>query len=404
MSSVLRLVRGPGKLVFIDFWTRLGAIEVAGLDAEHEGHTDEHDEHQDVHQRCLLLLCSEQRRLVRVCRLASVHRHVEHGVNDGGGPACVIAVVREPLLNDHEVHETEQAHEHDKLWDELEGEIDAALVVGIVAALEEDAESHLNDTEDQGDLHLYRVDEEDLILSHVPDRVDTDGVDTVWLLSGEFLSMLWQFPARVEQIHAHGSEIIVDEATEDGEDAHQEQEMPAHHATDHSTDAGNQEKCTGKHVTKHNSEQEGERDGREVGRVDLLVFRHFILVDDHLSNGRNLALSEESRNGQLWVDFALNNVHAECVFAGELLTCVKELILLLRRHPDEANQEPVARLEHVEGPVDDLILSQELLVDHDKGNIVRVLQWVVNVQVVDKLSSRARDQLLYLRLLLDHIF
>ena len=133
------------------------AVEVARLDTEHEGHADENDQHEDVHKLGLVGVgarITEKRRLSRVRGHTTAHCHIEHRVDDGRGLASVIGVVCGPLLDDHKVHEAEEAPEQSDLRKELEGEVDVSLVVSIVAALEADAERHLEDTEDESDLHL----------------------------------------------------------------------------------------------------------------------------------------------------------------------------------------------------------------------------------------------------------
>jgi len=47
----------------------------------------------------------------------------------------------------------------------------------VVEQRDADAERHLEDAHHDGDLHLERVEEGDLVVGHVPERVDAHGVD-----------------------------------------------------------------------------------------------------------------------------------------------------------------------------------------------------------------------------------
>ena len=67
----------------------LGAamLDVARLDAEHERNADHHNEHKRIHQLDLIVVAAfvaKEWGLVRVRRLATAHRHVQHRVDDGG--------------------------------------------------------------------------------------------------------------------------------------------------------------------------------------------------------------------------------------------------------------------------------------------------------------------------------
>ena len=163
-----------------------------------------------------------------------------------------------------------------------------------------------------------------------------------------------------------------------------------------------EKKSTSKYITKHHSEKEWEGDACEQAWIDLFVCRHFILINNHLSNCSELTLSKISWNSQLCVNFALYCVHIETVSTRNLLRLFKEVVLVLCRDPNEANEKR-ARFKHVEGAVYDLILVQELLIYHDVRDIFFVLQWVVNIQVLNKLCPASPEKIASLLLsLLGH--
>ena len=88
VSDLFKLI-----LDFATFFRRCGALDVAWLDAEHEGDADKNDKHENVHEGGLLLMRTKEWILINVCGLSAIHRHVQHRVNDGWSCVCAACVV-----------------------------------------------------------------------------------------------------------------------------------------------------------------------------------------------------------------------------------------------------------------------------------------------------------------------
>ena len=86
--------------------------------------------------------------------------------------------------------------------------------------------------------------------------------------------------------------------------------------------------------------------------------------------------------------------------ARQLLTLLEEGILEFCGNPNESDKQSLARFEHVQSAVYDLVLRQELFVDHDKGDIIQILERVVNIEVVPELLTTLLEELADLVLLL----
>mmetsp|Transcript_36940 Transcript_36940/g.113333 ORF Transcript_36940/g.113333 Transcript_36940/m.113333 type:complete len:627 (+) Transcript_36940:721-2601(+) len=113
-------------------------------------------------------------------------------------------------------------------------------------------------------------------------------------------------PARAEEVRHEAKDVVVEHAAVDGEDAHQQQHVPA--ADRHGDDVVSQPRREGEHlrlvdaqiegkggdhravadVAKHDAEEEGEGDDSEGGRVDLAVPGHAVRVDDLLEGRGDL--------------------------------------------------------------------------------------------------------------------
>ena len=65
--------------------------------------------------------------------------------------------VHHPLEEDHEDEVAEDEDEEDDLGEELEDDGVVLPVVDFVPDAEEDAKGHVDDTKDQGDLHLVSI-------------------------------------------------------------------------------------------------------------------------------------------------------------------------------------------------------------------------------------------------------
>ena len=91
-------------------------------------------------------------------------------------------LVPRPLVEDHEDQVSEDEHEECDLRDELEEDLRVGPLHHLVPQAEEEPERHVEQPEDQGDLHLVRVQEADLVGRALPDRVDPHVVGVALVL------------------------------------------------------------------------------------------------------------------------------------------------------------------------------------------------------------------------------
>lgn len=154
----------------------------------------------------------------------------------------------------------------------------------------------MNDSNDDGDLHLETVDKNQLIVSHSPDGINTKRVDAVRIRRENLLSsiiLLLYGVARSEDIEIHTKEVIIYPATVKSKEAHHE-----HHVSqvtckgegrfldgvvvEYQIKAEDEHDQTVADISEHDTKEEGESDGGEDRRVDLLVTGSAVGVGDFL--------------------------------------------------------------------------------------------------------------------------
>merc|ERR1719206_1587841 len=254
---------------------------------------------------------------------------------EGGTSLCCLDVPvesssnkRSPFVEHQEGHVAKQADEEDDLGHELAEDVDRLPKVFVVPQGEYDTKHHVDNSDDDGELHLERVQEVDLVDRDLPDGVNPEGVrrphvvgfirgvSLRWLehhvlvvYDGGFL--LSDLPGRPEQIHGFREDIIVDEPSIDTEDAHQGDQvssreeiipdfivrLPGHQllflqdAPERKSKHDDPVSC----IPKHHGKQEGEGDDGVHGRVGLPVGSHPIGVDQSLESRGELVGPEEGR-------------------------------------------------------------------------------------------------------------
>ena len=122
-----------------------------GLREEHERNRDDRVLHQRLGQLDGAVPQGE------VVLLA--HGHADEGVDDARGLVHGV----DPLVEDHHVHPAEEAQEEDHHREALEDEVDHVLLVEGVGPPQQHADEHLQHAEEHGELHLHRVDVQQLV-------------------------------------------------------------------------------------------------------------------------------------------------------------------------------------------------------------------------------------------------
>lgn len=207
-------------------------------------------------------------------------------------------------------------------------------IIRKVPKVEEDAESHVEDGDDDGKLHLVAVEEDDLVLCDNPDRIhakrvrvatvvtarpirhvraiDAIGRQHVVLVSAlaeEVFIRVIDAPGGAEDVEGLGEDVVVDHARVDTEQAHEKDDVASskddakHLVLDFlqgffldakvSREDGDKETMAG--VAEHDGEQEREGDDSVQARIDLPVVSHAVSVDKHLEAVSELVCPDESR-------------------------------------------------------------------------------------------------------------
>mmetsp|Transcript_48012 Transcript_48012/g.155407 ORF Transcript_48012/g.155407 Transcript_48012/m.155407 type:complete len:647 (+) Transcript_48012:199-2139(+) len=370
---------GEGGVDAVPRLRHAGAVGVAGpaeaLDAVERDGDVGGGRHEHVDQER-----EERRRRLADAPFGGGQAGLRGGVVEGAGP------VRGPLHEDGEDEVAEDAAEEGHLGDELEEDLLDVLVLEVVEQREVDAKRHLQHADHDRDLHLERVEEGDLVLRHVPDRVDADGVD--WpaeLAPLEVLArhareplLLEALPARrAEEAHREGERLVVEQADEGAEEAVQEADVPA--SIDHLehvaqvlalpllllgdepvAEAGEEQAVP--EVAEHDAEEVREEDAAKGARVHLAVPRRAVGVDERLEAAGEGVGRDVRRRRELGLDEVDDGARVEPLRHGGGLEGGDQRLVLIRRHPSLGDEDGALKVELalVEGVVHHLLARDDV--------------------------------------------
>ncbi|GIX61476.1 YjiH family protein [Babesia caballi] len=323
----------------------LRTVEQDGLRYQHHGNGYEHDDEQNALHTLLT-------RVHDLVRLQVLHEtHVDDGGDDGRLGEAVVDR-RQPLVQNEKGHVAHEGTEERQLRDELEEEVKRLAEVERVEPLEAHAHEHLQEADDDGKLHLERVQHGLLVDGVDPGGVQPEPHREPVLRAHQRLqrnapaprrpggSVGVALPTGTEQIVGKRQEVVVDE--------------PGHaHAVPD--------------VAEHDPKQEGEGDDREGRRVHLLVPRHTIRVHDALEGLRQrprLVVRRRHRLRVVVAPLALRLVVHQQQRAHAPLRLLRQqvgpdVLLLLLREPTVGPQRDVTSLEVVQYVVNVLFLPAE---------------------------------------------
>lgn len=207
-----------------------------------------------------------------------------------------------------------------------------------------DPKSHVDHAQDDGDFHLERVQENNLVLGDLPDGVHAEGVGSavpVGLLGRvdhgvldleNGVVVVAHLPRGSKNVQALAEDVVVDEASVDAKKGHDSDQVPAtkevlpdlvvdlsrfqHLLLDAHVQAEAQHDGAVTGVAEHDGEQEGEGDDGVNGGVGFTVACHSICIDQSLECSSILVGSEESRWGFLGIHLVQNRRHCGSGFFG----------------------------------------------------------------------------------------
>mmetsp|Transcript_66009 Transcript_66009/g.148338 ORF Transcript_66009/g.148338 Transcript_66009/m.148338 type:complete len:243 (-) Transcript_66009:1532-2260(-) len=135
-----------------------------GLGEEHKGHRANGILHKGL---------SELHRAIKEGKVVLLaHCHADQGVDNARRGVYGV----HPLVEDHEVHPSEEAKHEDHHGQALKNEVHQALLVEGVAPSQEHPDNHLQHTKQHRELHLQRVHEKELIGGILPGPIQPEGV------------------------------------------------------------------------------------------------------------------------------------------------------------------------------------------------------------------------------------
>lgn len=295
------------------------------LSEQHPRNASQCDEHQDLLDEALSSEHVNTAVLAnRVGRLEQ--NHVDERDQDrwcamnrvGQFVACTETV---PLDEHQHCHVEEQEDEENHLRNEFGVNVSDVLEVAMVEESNDDAENHVNDSEDDRNFHLVSVLEDDLVQrSHLPHWIETDRVSAMEvvrriqlqsLVGHDCAGVVVNLPTRAEDVKRLREDVVVDQSGVHREQSHQEDDVATaeenipdlivrllssqwfllqhHPCTEESHDR------TVTQVAEHNSEQEWESDDRVRSWIHLAIRCDTISVDEHLESVRELVGSIVSR-------------------------------------------------------------------------------------------------------------
>jgi hypothetical protein len=307
-------------------------------------------------------------------------------IETGGGKHSGVPVDA-PLHEDENNHVNKEGRRESNHRKELEEEVELFTKVDSVETLEASTGKHLNDTKDNTELHLERVEEKKLVLGHMPHRIKTEWVDgfsrTVFSNLGSngtgfdsVLVLAFEFPAGSENVETEGKHIVVNTTSVDGEETHHDNHVTTHvHTSRHLTEAtfvvlllvvdkeetGTEQKETVTNISVHNSEEEWESGSRKEGRVGLPITWNTVGVDKLLVTVGKLVCHEMGRRGRPWLrDMVNEGRHCHIHVSVGLVDGDTDIIDTVSDNPTFTTEHTRnVVLELVEGVIDGLFAEDQ---------------------------------------------
>lgn len=133
-----------------------------------------------------------------------------------------------PLVDDEEVHISEQHNHEGKLRDELEKEIKPLAKIYRVACFYKNTQCHVHNRYNHWDFHLQAVHKVQIIFSHSPYWVQPKTINTLVTVSWYWLSSCSCFwiVTRSKHIQTNWQKIIVNPTTIKCKKSHQCEQVP----------------------------------------------------------------------------------------------------------------------------------------------------------------------------------
>ncbi len=341
------------------------------------------------------------------------------GVEAGSGKHAFIPV-NAPFHEDQDDHVNEQGRSEDNHGNNLEIQVELLSKVDGVHTLQDSTAEHLEDTKDNTQLHLKRVEEKKFVGSDMPHRIQTKWVNR--FVGTIFSSLVGnisffdlhgvltiEFPTTSEEIETKREAIVVDHTGINSEESHHQNHVTSEVETfrqlvaldafglllvrdQHKT--GEEQKHTVSNITIHNSEEEWESGSGKQGRVGFSITRNTVRVDKLLVSICELVGHKVGRRSRPRLrDVVDKTWHGHVHVGVSFLDGKLNLFEVLANDPSfSAEHARDISLEHVKGVVNSLLLQD---VPSPTFAVLRkhLAESVTGILILQKDSSRV-DELL----------
>lgn len=90
--------------------------------------------------------------------------------------------MNQPLINNKEIHISEQHGHKSKLRNKLENKIKRLFIKESIRSFQEHTKGHMHDSYDHRYLHFQAVDIVEIVGSHSPHWIDSNTIYTLWVV------------------------------------------------------------------------------------------------------------------------------------------------------------------------------------------------------------------------------
>jgi len=294
----------------------------------------------------------------------------------------------EPFGNNKGVHPTEKTPKDDVSGDDFGNKSGIVTVVNSIGTFDEDSHAHVDNTENDGHLHLNIVDQGKFVAGKSPNWILTHQISAIEACSGVYvvtgdlhsfrMSVIHRWVpdlsfshvvAGAKDVSLDSEELVIDQSTVGSKETHEKHEiskllsiLESWNLFQGVVEKGQNkteehEEGTVTHITEHHSEEEWESNDGDERWVSFQIRRDTIGIDDALEHKSEIVDFEVSWSwdGMIVIGADLTS----CVVLKSLL----DLVFLLDWSPVVTDVLLVLGFHRVESLVKRLLFCEEHLVD-----------------------------------------
>mmetsp|Transcript_11663 Transcript_11663/g.23707 ORF Transcript_11663/g.23707 Transcript_11663/m.23707 type:complete len:519 (+) Transcript_11663:133-1689(+) len=235
--------------------------------------------------------------------------------------------VNTPLVKDQKDHVKKHRRRKDDHRNEFKHKVERFFEIDGIDSFEAGTHKHLDDSKDDRELHLERVKEQQFIRRHMPNGIETKGINrtfiAIWVHEFGFVTtfnfagvLAVKLIARTKQVETKRETIIVHESSVNGKETHHSNHVTTTmHAfrefielgifvllfVPNKVKTGEEQEKTVTNITVHDPKKERESSGRKEGGVRLAITRNTVGVDKFLVPIGELVRDKVSGRSRPWL-------------------------------------------------------------------------------------------------------